>query len=152
MMMLEAVHTSETSVHFNMTTGHYIPEIQSLVAIDKCLTRTPDMGVKLLENVYEMVCESRMMFGVEIWGVCEGWKETDKIHGRMSRKVLGNPRFVANGVAELELSRDSRRGKVMSTLVKYWQRILQMDKDDLLRVCYDWQMNNVQCDGWAKKL
>jgi hypothetical protein len=35
--------------------------IQSLVATDKCLTRTPDMGVKLLENVYEMVCESRMM-------------------------------------------------------------------------------------------
>jgi hypothetical protein len=40
--------------------------IQSLAAIDKCLTRTPDMGVKLLENVYEMVCESRIMYGVEI--------------------------------------------------------------------------------------
>jgi hypothetical protein len=35
--------------------------IQSLVAIDKCLTRTPDMRVKLLESVYEMACESRMM-------------------------------------------------------------------------------------------
>jgi hypothetical protein len=40
----------------------------------------------------------------------------------------------------------------MSTLVKYWQRILQMDKDDLVRVCYNWQINNVQYDGWAKKL
>jgi hypothetical protein len=39
----------------------------------------------------------------------------------------------------------------MSTLVKYWQRILQMDRDDLVRVCYDWQINNVQYDGWAKK-
>jgi hypothetical protein len=56
------------------------------------------------------------------------------------------------GVAELELDRDSRRGKVMSTLVKYWQRILQMDKDDLVRVCYDWQINNAQYDGWEKKL
>jgi hypothetical protein len=37
------------------------------------------MGVKLLENVYEMVCKSRMMYGVEIWGV-------DKIHGRMCKK------------------------------------------------------------------
>jgi hypothetical protein len=48
--------------------------IQYLAAIDKCLTRTPDMEVKLLENVYRMVCESRVMYGVEIWGVEEGWK------------------------------------------------------------------------------
>jgi hypothetical protein len=26
------------------------------------------MGVKLLENVYKMVCESKMMYGVQIWG------------------------------------------------------------------------------------
>jgi hypothetical protein len=50
-----------------------------LVAIEKRLTRTPDMEVKRLENVYEMVCESRMMYGVEIWRVEEGWKQIDKI-------------------------------------------------------------------------
>jgi hypothetical protein len=47
-------------------TKQKVKEIQSLEAIDKCLTRTQDMGVKLLENVYEMVCESRMTYGVEI--------------------------------------------------------------------------------------
>jgi hypothetical protein len=52
----------------------------------------------------------------------------------------------------MELGRDSRRGKVMSTWVRYSQRILQMDKDDLVRVCYDSQINNAQYDGWAKKL
>jgi hypothetical protein len=52
----------------------------------------------------------------------------------------------------IELGRDSRRGKVMRTLVKYWQRILQMDRNELVRVCYDWQIGNVQYDGWAKKL
>jgi hypothetical protein len=59
-----------------------------LVAIGKCLITPADTGVKLLENVYEMVCESRMMYGVEILGggVEEGWKETDKIHGRMCKK------------------------------------------------------------------
>lgn len=29
-----------------------IKEKQSLVAVDKCLLRTPDMWVKLLENMY----------------------------------------------------------------------------------------------------
>jgi hypothetical protein len=27
-----------------------------------------------------------------------------------------------------------------------------MDKGDAVRDCYDWQINNVQCDSWAKKL
>jgi hypothetical protein len=86
---------------------------QSLVAIDKCLTRTPDMRIQLLENVCEMVCESRFMYRAEIWGLDEGWKETDIIHGRLCKKILEIPRFAVNGVAEVELGKDSRRGKVL---------------------------------------
>jgi hypothetical protein len=59
------------------------------------------------------MCESGITYGVQIWGVEGGWKEIDKIHGRI-KKILGIPRFAANGVAELELGRDSRRGEVMS--------------------------------------
>jgi hypothetical protein len=33
------------------------------------------------------------------------------IHGRLCKKILGIPRFAANGFAETELGRDSRRGK-----------------------------------------
>jgi hypothetical protein len=72
------------------------------------------MRMQLLENVYEMVCESRLMNGAEIWGLDEGWKETDIIHGRLCKKILGIPRFAANGVAELELGRDSRAQGIVS--------------------------------------
>jgi hypothetical protein len=83
-----------------------------------------------------MVYESKMTYGIEIWGggVEEGMKEIDKIHGRICKKNLGNSEIAANGVTELKLGRDSRRGKVMSTWVRYSLRILQMDKDDLVRV------------------
>jgi hypothetical protein len=37
-------------------------------------------------------------------------------------------------------------------MLKYWQRILETDKNDIERVCYDWQINNAQYDGWVKKL
>jgi hypothetical protein len=37
----------------------------------------------------------------------------------MSKKILSIPIFAAKVVAELELGRDSRRSKVMSTLLKY---------------------------------
>jgi hypothetical protein len=62
------------------------------------------------------------------------------------------PRFAANGVAEAELGRDSRRGKVLCPAVKYWLRTLQMDKEEPARVCYEWQVNNLEFDSWASKL
>jgi hypothetical protein len=45
---------------------------QTLVAIDKCLTRTPDMNLNILENIYEMMCESRLICGAGMWRL-EDW-------------------------------------------------------------------------------
>jgi hypothetical protein len=39
---------------------------QTLVAIDKFLARSPDIRVKILENVYITLSESRTMCGIEI--------------------------------------------------------------------------------------
>jgi hypothetical protein len=38
------------------------------------------MKVMMLENCY------RVMHGGELWGVEEGWKETDTLHGSLVRK------------------------------------------------------------------
>jgi hypothetical protein len=45
------------------------------------------MIVKILENVYEMVCESRLMYGAEILGLEDWGSETDVIEGRFCKKV-----------------------------------------------------------------
>jgi hypothetical protein len=37
--------------------------------MDKCLARTSDIRMKILENVYEMLSESRTMYGIKIWGL-----------------------------------------------------------------------------------
>lgn len=74
------------------------------------------------------------MYGAEIWGLEEGWKQTDTIHVRFCKNVLEIPRYAANGVAELEWGIDSRKGKVLCMIVKCWQRILQMDKEELVWV------------------
>jgi hypothetical protein len=44
---------------------------QTLVAVDMCSARTLDIKVKILENVYEMLCES-----IDVWGSEEGWKDS----------------------------------------------------------------------------
>jgi hypothetical protein len=62
------------------------------------------------------------------------------------------PRYTANNVAELELWRDIRRGRVMNMIVKYWLRLLCMDSLEIVRSCYKWQINNLKVDGWENKL
>jgi hypothetical protein len=41
--------------------------------------------VKILENVYEMLCESITIYGIEIWGIDGRWKETDRIYSRLCK-------------------------------------------------------------------
>jgi hypothetical protein len=63
---------------------------------------------------------------------------------------LGVPRCAANGAAEIEPGRDSRRGETMSLTLKYWQRILRVDNQELVKKCSDWQKDNIKSDSWAK--
>jgi hypothetical protein len=93
-----------------------------------------------------------MMYGIEMWGLEGGWKQIDKIHSRFCKVTLGMPRSAANNAAELELGRVSRRGKVLNKITKYWLRLLGMDSSELVKMCYEWEMNNLKVDGWAKKL
>jgi hypothetical protein len=43
-----------------------------LNSINICVARAPDIEVKVLEQVYNALIESRMMPGVEIWGLEDG--------------------------------------------------------------------------------
>jgi hypothetical protein len=61
-----------------------------------------------------------MIYGEEVWGLDGGWKEIDRIHRRICKKILVFPTFLANIVAEVELERGSRRGMVLCRSVKYW--------------------------------
>jgi hypothetical protein len=35
--------------------------------------------------------------------------------------------------------------------MKYWPRILQMDKGELTKRCFKWQLDNMKFGSWTKK-
>jgi len=35
-----------------------------------------------------MICEAKLLYGVEIWGVKKGWEIIDKIQGKYCKRVL----------------------------------------------------------------
>jgi hypothetical protein len=44
------------------------------------------MKVRTLETIYDMLCESRIMYGAELWGLDEAWKEVAEYTDNSVRK------------------------------------------------------------------
>jgi hypothetical protein len=72
-----------------------------------------------LQNMYGTICESRLVYRAEVWGLEEGWEEINRVQGSSCRNVSGIPRCAANGVAELKLGRESTRRNILSFVAKY---------------------------------
>jgi hypothetical protein len=99
-----------------------------------------------------MVSEYRAIYGIEMWGLDRGLNETDQIHSRFCQIILGVATLAANSVAELELGRVSRRGVLLSTIVKYRLLLSRVNSEEIVRTCYEWQVNNLKAEGRTKEL
>jgi hypothetical protein len=53
----------------------------SLPAIAKCLMKTPNMKVHMLERISEMLCEAKVLCEAEIWGRERGWEIVEGVPG-----------------------------------------------------------------------
>ena len=90
---------------------------------DKSIAVTTDIKVQMLENIYEMSCQSKIMYGIEIWRLNGACKEAGKVHSVFCKKIIGIPNCAANGFAELELVRESR-SKCLGRILKYWYSVM----------------------------
>jgi hypothetical protein len=77
------------------------------------------MGINILEQLYVSLIESRMMAGVDIWGLDDGWSETGKIHEMFCKIIMWASTAAANGACVKELGRTNRKEKVLERLFKY---------------------------------
>jgi hypothetical protein len=104
----------------------------ALNSISICVTRASNIEVKVLEQLYNALVESRMMTGVEIWWLEDGWKEIGKVHELFYKRVMGMPNTAANGACVKELGRPNRKEKVVERVLRYLQRLWEMDETNLL--------------------
>jgi hypothetical protein len=75
--------------------------------------------------------------------------ERNKYHSRLYKKLNGTPNCAANRFAEMELGRDSRRGKCIGQIVKYWYRIMWLDVENPVKQCYELQKRNMNMRSWT---
>jgi hypothetical protein len=65
---------------------NYKNERQTLRAINNRLIRVPNITAKVPENIYVMICESKILHGIEIWGVKGDGKLLEKSRDDVIRK------------------------------------------------------------------
>jgi hypothetical protein len=111
-MTLESTGEWNKQIKLAKTKGY-----QALIAIDKCISVTPSIMVQMFENVYEMVCESKIMYGIAVWALREAWKAKDKVHSILCKKLMDILNCAPSGLVEMVLGRD-RRGTCIGQIVK----------------------------------
>jgi hypothetical protein len=90
------------------------------------------MRINILEQLYVTLVESRMMTGVEIWGLDDGWRGIGKVHDMFCKRIMGAPTAATNGACVKELGRTNRKEKVLEKVFKYWRMLLEMEESSLL--------------------
>jgi hypothetical protein len=108
----------------------------ALSSINICLARAQNIQVKVLEQMCNSLIESRLMTGVEIWGLEGGWEEIEKVHEMFCKRIFGVPSTAANGACVRELGRINRKEKVVERIVKFRKRLWDMDETSLLREAF----------------
>ena len=68
------------------------------------------------------------------------------------KRVLGLPLSTVNGAAEYRLGRDSRTEKTICRIAKFWYGILQMEEEEMLKCCWNWQRGILKQRSWAASL
>ena len=38
----------------------------------------PNMKIHTMENIYDIVCEPKIRYGMGVWGLSKAWKELDQ--------------------------------------------------------------------------
>jgi hypothetical protein len=62
-----------------------------------------------MEIFYEMVCESKIRYGIEVSVLNKAWKVVEKVHGKFHKKLMWLLSGAENGFAEMELAQESRK-------------------------------------------
>jgi hypothetical protein len=74
------------------------------------------------------------------------------IQGKFSKKVLRIPRNAAKGAPEMEVARDSRRGKILCAEIECWIMVKQSAEVESMSQGYDWQVGQPRVECWDRRV
>ena len=125
---------------------------RALFSLKGCLFKFGTPPPTLALTIFDCKILPILLYGSEVWGFHPA-KDTEKVHNSMMRYILSLYPNTSVIAIRGELGRMSLRVPRFCRIIKYWLRIVKMDKDRLVYKCYDFQIKNIDVEKynfWAK--
>ena len=97
--------------------------------------RIKSVKSNIIMNVYKSMVESRLLYGVEVWGGVNTEDLIDKMRAKVAKVILNAPRYTANDAARCELGLDSGLGEVVVRILKYYNYIMGKEDNEVVKIC-----------------
>lgn len=123
----------------------------ALNSIDRCLRKLANIKFSVLNLIYKSLVESRIFYGIEIWGDESVADIINKVRTRYGKKILGIPRNSANVAVRMEMGIENGLSIVLIRRIKFIQHILETPEDSLERACLEYIQSAAIRDNWWNK-
>ena len=106
------------------------------------------LSVKAADIVWKVLVRPIAEYGAEIWGE-EKWEEMEKIQRDMGKRILGLDQSTSNEVVLGELGWWKMKARRDMLRLRYWWKLIQMNRKRLPRKVYDWETRKDTKKTWT---
>jgi hypothetical protein len=90
-------------------------------------------------------------YGAEVWGEKKKWEAGEKLQREMGRRVLGVSKMTTNEVVQGELGLMTMRSRRIILRIRFWMKIIKMDKSRLVYKIYKARRDELINGGGSDK-
>ena len=127
---------------------------KALFALKSCLRKFGTIPVTTSLKIFDCKINPILLYGSEIWGFHSS-NEIEAVYNKIMRFTLKLYNKTSIFALRGELGRVSLRVYKYCRIIKYWVRLLNMDKHRLTYKCYEFQYANADSNSynfWAKSV
>ena len=112
----------------------------------------------LLEKLFDMLISPIILYGCEIWGTNNKFKDTDPyehLHLKFIKEILGVHSKATNSACLAELNRHPLKVKIMIQVIKFWEHISNSNNTLVSEIYNNIPQNNnwlMTVHKWIKEL
>ena len=107
------------------------------------------MSVRSGKRIWEALVRPVLEYGAEVWeeeNNCR-WEEAEKLQRKMGKRILGCGSRMSNEVVGGELGWWSLRGRRVLLRIRYWCKLVRMDRERLVRKIYEESRRQYMVNG-----
>ena len=106
------------------------------------------LSVVAADMVWKVLVRPIAEYGAEVWGE-DRWDEMEKIQRDMGKRILGLEQSTCNEVILGEMGWWTMKARRDMLRLRYWRKLLKMDRKRIPRKVYDWEMGRTTKKRWC---